>query len=72
VGVPFTGIAAELGKPVVKNVVALGALQEATGIFPAESFLTAIRRALREKAAMIPLNEAAFARGAESVRTMGG
>jgi 2-oxoisovalerate ferredoxin oxidoreductase beta subunit len=72
VGVPFTGIAAELGKPVVKNVVALGALQEATGIFPAESFLTAIRLALREKGAMIPLNEAAFARGAESVRTAGG
>jgi 2-oxoisovalerate ferredoxin oxidoreductase beta subunit len=68
VGVPFTGIAMELGKPVVKNVVALGALQEATRIFPTETFLTAIRRALREKEAMIPLNEVAFARGADAAR----
>ena len=66
VGVPFTGIAQELGWKVVKNVVALGALREATGIFPAESFLTAIRQALREKPALVPLNEQAFARGAEA------
>jgi Pyruvate/2-oxoacid:ferredoxin oxidoreductase gamma subunit len=63
VGVPFTRIATELGKSLVKNVVALGALQEATQIFPEETFLTAIRQALREKAALIPLNESAFARG---------
>jgi Pyruvate/2-oxoacid:ferredoxin oxidoreductase gamma subunit len=67
-GVPFTGIAVELGKPVVKNVVALGALQAATGIFPPETFLTAIRQALRDKAALIPLNEQAFARGMEAAR----
>jgi len=72
VGVPFTAIARELGRPVVKNVVALGALQEATGIFPAESFLTAIRMALREKASLIPLNETAFARGADAARTGAG
>jgi len=66
VGVPFTGIALELGSKVVKNVVALGALQQATGIFPAESFLTAIRNALRDKPALAPLNEQAFARGAEA------
>ena len=30
----------------MKNVVALGALQGATGLFPAETFLTAIRQAL--------------------------
>ena len=68
VGVPFTRIATELGKSLVKNVVALGALQEATQIFPEETFLTAIRQALREKAALIPLNESAFARGAEAAR----
>jgi 2-oxoisovalerate ferredoxin oxidoreductase beta subunit len=62
-GVPFTGIAMELGKAVVKNVVALGALQAVTNLFPAETFLTAIRQALKEKAKLIPLNEEAFARG---------
>jgi 2-oxoisovalerate ferredoxin oxidoreductase beta subunit len=68
VGVPFTQIAADLGRTVVKNVVALGALQEATHLFPKETFLTAIRQALKEKCAMIPLNEEAFAWGAKSVR----
>jgi len=67
-GVPFTQIAADLGRTVVKNVVALGALQEATQIFPKETFLNAIRRALKEKCAMIPLNEEAFAWGARAVR----
>lgn len=68
VGVPMTLIAAELGRPVVKNVVALGALQAATGMFPEETFLTAIRQALKSKCAMIPLNEEAFARGVRAVR----
>ena len=68
IGVPFTQIAAELGKVMVKNIVALGALQEATGLFPKETFLTAIRQALREKYALVPLNEEAFARGARAVR----
>jgi 2-oxoisovalerate ferredoxin oxidoreductase beta subunit len=67
-GVPFTEIAAGLGKIVVKNVVALGALQAATGIFPADTFLTAIRQALKDKSALIPVNEEAFARGVEAVR----
>jgi 2-oxoisovalerate ferredoxin oxidoreductase beta subunit len=65
VGVPFTKIAADLGRTVVKNVVALGTLQEATKIFPKETFLTAIRQALKEKCAMIPLNEQAFEWGAK-------
>jgi 2-oxoisovalerate ferredoxin oxidoreductase beta subunit len=68
VGVPFTQIAKDLGKVVVKNMVALGALQEATGLFPPEAFLAAIRRALVERCAMIPLNEEAFAWGARAVR----
>ncbi|HEX6903432.1 MAG TPA: 2-oxoacid:acceptor oxidoreductase family protein [Thermoanaerobaculia bacterium] len=67
IGVPFTQIAADLGKVVVKNVVALGALQAATDLFPKETFLTAIRQALRDKCAMIPLNEEAFNWGARSV-----
>jgi 2-oxoisovalerate ferredoxin oxidoreductase beta subunit len=67
-GVPFTQIAKDLGKVVVKNVVALGALCAATEIFPEETFLTAIRQALKEKCAMIPLNEEAFAWGVKAVR----
>ena len=67
-GVPFTQIAADLGRTVVKNVVALGALQEATQLFPRETFLNAIRRALKEKCALIPLNEEAFGWGARAVR----
>jgi 2-oxoisovalerate ferredoxin oxidoreductase beta subunit len=63
-GVPCTSVATELGKAVVKNIVALGALQAATNIFPSTVFLTAIRQALKTKAALIPINEQAFARGA--------
>lgn len=60
IGIPMTQIAHDLGRPMVKNVVALGALQAATGLFPKESFLVGIRQALKEKCAMIPLNEEAF------------
>ena len=67
-GVPFTTIAADLGKLVVKNIVALGALQAATNIFPEETFLYAIRSALKDKCALIPLNEQAFAWGIKSVK----
>jgi 2-oxoisovalerate ferredoxin oxidoreductase beta subunit len=66
-GVPFTTLAAELGKPVIKNVVALGALQRATGILPAESFLHTVRETLAKRPELVPLNEAAFRRGAEAV-----
>ncbi len=69
-GVPFTTIAVELGKPVVKNVVALGALQAVTNLFPTNTFLTAIRQALKEKAKVIPLNEEAFARGQQAVEQL--
>jgi Pyruvate/2-oxoacid:ferredoxin oxidoreductase gamma subunit len=68
VGVPFTTIAADLGRVVVKNVVALGALQAATGLFPPETFLTSIRQALHAKCAMIPLNEEAFSWGMKAVK----
>jgi 2-oxoisovalerate ferredoxin oxidoreductase beta subunit len=63
VGVPFTEIAVGLGKAVVKNVVALGALQAATNVFPRETFLAAIREALKEKPKLIPMNEQAFQAG---------
>ncbi len=68
VGVACTDIAKELGRVVVKNIVALGALAAATQLFPDETYLTAIRGALSEKAALIPLNEQAFQRGVSAVR----
>ena len=68
IGVPFTQIATDLGRGVVKNVVALGALCAATSLFPEETFLTAIRQALKSKCALIPLNEEAFAWGVKSVK----
>ncbi len=66
VGVPMSEIAKDLGKIMVKNIVALGALQAATGIFPKETFLTAVRRALKDKCAMIPMNEQAFEWGVKA------
>lgn len=71
VGVPFTRIAADLGKTIVKNIVALGALQESTRLFPRETFLTSVRQALADKCALIPLNEEAFARGMQQAAQAG-
>jgi len=70
IGVPMTETAVDLGKTMVKNIVALGALQAATQLFPKETFLTAVRHALKEKCAMIPLNEEAFAWGVKTVETL--
>ena len=65
VAVPFSSVAKDLGSPLVKNVVALGALQGATKVFPEDSFLAAIGAALKQKCAMIPINEEAFRVGAK-------
>jgi 2-oxoisovalerate ferredoxin oxidoreductase beta subunit len=72
VGVPFARIAADLGKPIVKNIVALGAVQEATRLFPRETLLAAIRQALADKSSLIPINEQAFASGARAAAEAGG
>ncbi len=64
-GVPMTAMAGDLGRVMVKNIVALGALAKATGLFPYETFLTAIRRVLHDKPALLQLNEQAFALGAQ-------
>jgi 2-oxoisovalerate ferredoxin oxidoreductase beta subunit len=66
-GIPFSEIAGEIGPRFIKNVVALGALQAVTDLFPGETFLTAIRQALASKAKVIPMNEEAFRRGREAV-----
>lgn len=65
-GIPCSRIAAELGQPLVKNVVALGALQAATGILGESTFLAAIREALSKNAALAEVNLEAFRRGALS------
>jgi 2-oxoisovalerate ferredoxin oxidoreductase beta subunit len=56
----------------VKSVVALGALQQATRLFPAETFLAAIEQALREKGPLLSLNRDAFARGVEAAGAAAG
>jgi Pyruvate/2-oxoacid:ferredoxin oxidoreductase gamma subunit len=66
VGVPCSDLAEGLGKRVVKNIVALGALHAATALFPEETFLAAIRQALVEKPDLVPLNERAFRTGMEA------
>ncbi|MDZ4863301.1 MAG: 2-oxoacid:acceptor oxidoreductase family protein [Gemmatimonadota bacterium] len=63
IGAPFTALATNLQRPMVKNIVALGALQAATGVFPPETFLATLKAVLKDKAALLPLNEAAFAAG---------
>jgi len=72
VGVPCMEIAMDLGAAKVKNVVALGALQAASQLFPKESFLTAIRQALKNNCAMIELNEEAFGWGIKAFEEMTG
>ena len=57
-----------VGKLVVKNIVALGALQAATNVFPKETFLAAIKEALKGKSSLIPLNEQAFQAGVDAAK----
>ena len=69
--VPCATIAQGLGAVVVKNVVALGALQEAAKLLDDRTFLGELDRSLKHKASLIPLNEAAYKAGAEAVRKLG-
>jgi len=62
-GVPFSELAVKLGHRMVKNLVALGALQGATHLFPRKTFAAAIREGLRSKGEMVVVNEEAFNRG---------
>jgi 2-oxoisovalerate ferredoxin oxidoreductase beta subunit len=71
-GVPFTGIAAGLQRPMVKNLAALGALQAATDLLPAPRFLETLREVLKDKPSTLPVNEAAFAAGQRAVAGMRG
>jgi 2-oxoisovalerate ferredoxin oxidoreductase beta subunit len=66
IGVPYTTIADQLGKRMVKNMVALGALQAATKLFSTESFSAAIRDAVKAKPDLLKLNIDAFTAGVEA------
>jgi 2-oxoisovalerate ferredoxin oxidoreductase beta subunit len=66
-GVPFTGIAAGLKRPMVKNLAALGALQAASDLLPAPRFLETLREILKDKPSTLPVNEEAFAAGQRAV-----
>jgi Pyruvate/2-oxoacid:ferredoxin oxidoreductase gamma subunit len=68
--VPFTRIATDLGRPVVKNVVALGALQAALQVLPEGSVVATLRHVLHDKPAVLPLNEAAFAAGRDALEAL--
>ncbi len=68
VGVPCAEIARQLGQPMVKNTVALGALVGATGLFPERTIVDALDHALESRRALIPVNEEAFRRGVEAAR----
>ncbi|MCA9728434.1 MAG: 2-oxoacid:acceptor oxidoreductase family protein [Candidatus Eisenbacteria bacterium] len=66
--VPMSEIAVELGQRVVKNMVALGALQAATGILPAATLVKVLNESLAHKCALIPVNDHAFDWGMRAVR----
>ncbi len=68
VGIPCARIATDLGRVMVKNVVALGAMQAATNLFPRESFLNTMRQALQHDCALLALNEEAFAWGEKAYK----
>jgi 2-oxoisovalerate ferredoxin oxidoreductase beta subunit len=70
VPVPFTSIAQATGNLVVKNIVALGALDAATQLLPRETLLGTIRRAMGSKPGLLEMNEDAFLRGVEAVLRM--
>ncbi|UCD23927.1 MAG: 2-oxoacid:acceptor oxidoreductase family protein [Gemmatimonadota bacterium] len=65
-GIPFTQIAVDLGKAMVKNTVALGATVAATQIFPVERFVETMEDALKDRCALLPINREAFNRGVEA------
>jgi len=67
-GVPYTTIANELGMKMVKNMVALGAFQAATNLFPKESFSAAIKDAVKARPELLELNLKAFTAGMEACK----
>jgi 2-oxoisovalerate ferredoxin oxidoreductase beta subunit len=68
-GIPFSQIASDLGSLRAKNIVALGAFQRATQLFPEESFLTALRQLFQPRGGVgLTVNEAAFFQGGRALQ----
>ena len=68
--IPFTQIAADLGRPMVKNIVALGAMQAVVNVLPAGSILDTLHQVLKDKPALLPLNDSAFAAGQQAAEAL--
>lgn len=66
IGVPFSEIAQTVGNRMVKNIVALGALQASVNLFSTETFLSIIKDMLKSKKDLISMNEEAFLLGKQS------
>lgn len=65
--VPFTQLARELGSPLVKNMVALGALQAVNELLPPLAILETMRHLLKDRSTWQPVNAAAFAAGQKAI-----
>jgi 2-oxoisovalerate ferredoxin oxidoreductase beta subunit len=63
--VPLSDIARELGAPLVKNVVALGAVVASTHLIPAQNLLATLEHVLKDKPGVLPLNRKAFEKGCQ-------
>ena len=69
VNVPATDTANELGNARVANMVALGAVVEATGVVPPEAVLEALRKNLpAHRQNLLPLNREAIEKGRGAVK----
>jgi 2-oxoisovalerate ferredoxin oxidoreductase beta subunit len=67
-GIPCTQIACDLARPMVKNMVALGAMQEAGALFDGYAFETAIAKLSKGVCALAAVNRAAFNWGIEAAK----
>ncbi len=67
IGIPASAIAHDMGQRRVKNVVALGALQAATGFMERETLFAALEQAVHGDCAILDLNKEAFEKGFASV-----
>ncbi len=66
--VPCARIAQHMGVPLVKNMVAMGALYEATKLLPEGALLATLERNLSHNCAMVPPNVAAFEWGVKAIK----
>ncbi len=72
IGVPCTEAAMDIGKRLIKNIVALGAFVAATEILPAEALLSVMEDKLGADCTMLAMNTEAFNRGMAAAGTSPG